>query len=103
MFGHFNLSGDKDFFRIEPNAQTAIFSYTPSLQNLKFSTCASAFPREAWWPNSNPLQTAKLNATVTSNPAWFQLYLLFSFAQVLEASPALDRYWRVAYLKAEKD
>lgn len=90
--------GDKDVFKIQPSANTAIFSYTPSLNNLKFSTAASAFPREVW----GPVGKGKTPCCFFTPYFWKSLES-FSFPKILDASPALDRRWRVAYAKAEKD
>ncbi|CAK9050332.1 unnamed protein product [Durusdinium trenchii] len=61
-------AGEDDFFIVKPNNVVPLFSYTWVSTGHKFSTCASAFPRE-----------------------------------VLDASPVLVRYWRMAYMKADQE
>ena len=37
-----------DFYVVKPGNTIPLFAYTPGVTNLKFSTIASAFTREAW-------------------------------------------------------
>ena len=39
---------DHDFYVVKPEKIVPIFSYTPGLGNIKFSTAASAFTAQAW-------------------------------------------------------
>jgi len=37
-----------DFYIVKPDKTVPIFSYTPGLANMKFSSAASAFSSQAW-------------------------------------------------------
>lgn len=45
-----------DFFEVKPGNTVPVFSYTPGVSGLKFSTIASAFSRQVWCPRlPNPM------------------------------------------------
>lgn len=78
--------GDQDYFQVVPNATVDIFSYTPSMSNLKFSTAASAFPREVW--DSNHFQ-----------PKWFQADRCYGLqSQRILGDAIVPRCWKTALL-----
>ena len=53
------VEGD-DYFIIKPSKNVPVFSYAPTLANLKFSTMASIFTREVWWASFFPLRVPSL-------------------------------------------
>ena len=49
-WNHLSYLSDHDYYMVKPEKTVPIFSYTPGLGNVKFSTAASAFSAQAWLP-----------------------------------------------------
>lgn len=86
---HFVCLVGQDFFCIKPSSTTSagMFAYTPGMDNLKFTSLASFFPKEVG------TRECLYHSSLSLLPTHFQ---------VMDLSPMLARYWRVAYIKADK-
>ena len=99
-----------DFYVVKPGNTVPLFSYTPGATNLKFSTIASAFTREAWdiqQESENNNWNEKINQVdghgVKIKYTDLQVDKLSHGVQVLDASATLSRHWRMSFSKADKD
>ena len=92
---------------MKPGNTVPLFSYTPGATNLKFSTIASAFTREAWdiqQESENNNWNEKINQVdghgVKIKYTDLQGDRLSHGVQVLDASATLSRHWRMSFSKA---